>query len=217
MGNRSSRPRRRSRPRPNPCCSSRNHYRRLSNSHRHQSNRNRELANRYSRTIRQLQNKIRNQKGTVNFYRNRVNRFQRELNNAARNRRKLEADMGKITAKFYLLKKTTLDNSSSKKKAKEVFSMLENQLLSKYKLIKTQQNLMNKQNSILSREKELSEKNMVGSGKKAAALHTSKRQLHYDEKEYGKLNYMYKIFKLILVLISALVIFFIYKKNLSNN
>lgn len=216
MGGRSSRPARRVVRRVNPCCSSRNHWRSLSNRNRRQASRYRSIANSKSNQIRGLNRSISNKNGTISFLRNRLRRVASET--AAERRRRLRAEQreGDIRTKYIILKKTSLDSGSAKKKAKEVFSMLENQLISKYKLIKTQQNLMSNQNSILGEGEKQSEDKTEEMVKKQAQLHTKKRKMHYDENEYRGVDYVFKIFKLILILLAALVIFFIYKKNLSN-
>ena len=215
MGGRVSRPRRVVR-RSNPCCSSRNHYRRLANRNRYQANRYRDIANSRYRQIYRLRRSNTNKQGTINFLRNRLRRIGSETERERRRRMRAEELEGQMRAKYYILKKTTLDNEGSKKKAKEVFSMLENQLISKYKLIKTQQDLMNKQNSILGSGEKESEKNREELLKKKALLHTKKRKMLYDEKEYRGVDYIFRLFRVFLFLLAILVIFLIYKKNLSN-
>ena len=215
MGGRVSRPRRVVR-RTNPCCSSRNHWRSLSNRNRRQASRYRSIANSKSNQINRLNRTISNKNGTITFLRNRLRRVGAETEQEKRRRRRAESEEGNMRAKYIMLKKTTLDSEGSKKKAKEVFSMLENQLISKYQLIKTQQNLMNNQNTILGEGEKQSENKGEEMIKKKAQLHTKKRKMHYDETEYRSVDYVFKIFRLILVLLAALVIFFIYKKNLSN-
>lgn len=215
MGGRVSRPRRVVR-RVNPCCSSRDHYRSLSNRNRSQANRYRAIANSKSNQIYRLRRDNSNKQGTINFLRNRLRRVASEINREKQRRQRAEQEESKIRVKYIILKKTSLDSGSAKKKAKEVFSMLENQLISKYKLIKTQQDLMNKQNSILGSSEKESEKNREQMLKKKAQLHTRKRKMLYDEKEFRGVDYIFRLFKVFLFLLAVLVIFFIYKKNLSN-
>ena len=135
MGGRVSRPRRRVVRRSNPCCSSRNHYRSLANRNRYQANRYRAIANSKSNQINRLRRDNTNKQGTINFLNNRLRRIGAEAERERRRRMTAERLEGEMRAKYHILKKTTLDNEGSKKKAKEVFAMLENQLISKYKYL----------------------------------------------------------------------------------
>jgi len=216
MGGRSSRPARRVVRRVNPCCSSRDHWRSLSNRNRSRANRYQAISNEKDRRIRGLNRSISNKNGTISFLRNRLRRVAAETAAERRRRMRAEDREGKIRTKYIILKKTSLDSGSAKKKAKEVFSMLENQLISKYQLIKTQQNLMNNQNTILGKNEKQSEKNREEMIRKKDQLHTKRRKMLYDENEYRGIDYVFRLFKLFLILLAILVIFFIYKKNLSN-
>ena len=137
------------------------------------------------------------------IYKNRSNYYSRLYNKAQKKAIEIQSELN-------LLREQAGNPQKHKEKAKEMFHHLEKRYLDRLSLISTQQNLLNRQNVLLSDKGKKIKKNKKKIAEQIDKIDTKTRQINYDmEENIGKnfyINYLKLSFLILAIFIIGLLI-----------
>jgi len=121
-----------------------------------------------------------------------------------------------IQAELNLLREQAGNPQKHKEKAKELFHHLEKRYLDRLSLISTQQNLLDRQNVIISSKGKKIKNNRKEIVKQTDLIDTKNRQINYDMDENIDKNYFIKYLKLCFLILAIFIIGFLVKDYKNN-
>jgi hypothetical protein len=133
------------------------------------------------------------------IYKNRSNYYSRLYNKAQKKAIEIQSELN-------LLREQAGNPQKHKEKAKELFHHLEKRYLDRLSLISTQQNLLDRQNVLISTKGKKIKENKKKLDKQLDKIDTSTRQINYDMDENIDKNYFIKYLKLCFLIVGILII-----------
>jgi len=152
-------------------------------------------------------------KANCNVYKNQVNKYKKSVNYWKKKESALKKKYFDLQTNYRQLKKTSVNPGKLKEKAKEVFGLLENQYIDRLDRIKTQQNLMNKQTSLINAREDTIEKQKKALDDQNDKLHTRSRLLIYDERDDRVKRLVETGLKYFTMLLIILIVALLFMKN----
>ena len=123
-----------------------------------------------------------------------------------RNSRNWKKQYQKMRVNYNQIKQMVTNSGDTKNKAKELFRQLESQYIDRLDYIETQENLINKQNTLISDKQDLIKDQNKYIEDTNDKVSTQKRKLLYDQKDNNFYNTIMAIMKLFLLIISIILI-----------
>lgn len=133
------------------------------------------------------------------IYKSRSNYYSSMYNKAQKKALEIQAELN-------LLREQAGNPKKHKEKAKEMFRLLEKRYLDRLSLLSTQQNLLNRQNVLISSKDKKIKKNKKKLENQIDKIDTTTRQINYDMDENIGKNFYIKYLKLAFLLMSILII-----------
>ncbi len=116
-------------------------------------------------------------------YKKLADKYKIEINNLKKKISNNEQKFNDLQISYNELKEVSANASSVKDKAVEIFRLLENQYIDRLDRIKTQQNLLSKQTSLINAREDTIEKQKKALEEQNDKIHTNSRVLLYDEQD----------------------------------
>ncbi len=132
-------------------------------------------------------------------FKNRSNYYSRLYNKAQKKAIEIQSELN-------LLREQAGNPQKHKEKAKEMFHHLEKRYLDRLSLISTQQNLLDRQNVLLSDKGKKIKKNKKKIEEQIDKIDTKTRQINYDMDDNIGSNYYIKYLKLCFLILSIFII-----------
>ena len=175
------------------------------------------LFDAFTRTVNNAAGGLQNQITSLSSQNSRLkqekSRIQSNYNRLNTQHTTLQANLNKANQQKRELRNTlSQNNTKSKINASERFNELKNQYLKKIELIDTQEELLATQNKNIQKYNELIDLNSKNALKGTDKTDTFGRQLLYDRKDMRFYNISLNVLKLILLIISAAIIYLLFKK-----
>ena len=152
-------------------------------------------------------------KSSKNVSANQIKKFKSELAKwkrlyykENRHHRNWKNQYQKMRVNYNSIKEQVVNSGDSKNKAKELFRQLESQYIDRLDYIETQENLINKQNTLLNNKEDLIDDQKKEMGETNDKISTQKRKLLYDQEDSQFYSTITAILKVFLLIIGIVVI-----------